>query len=374
VQWVLQRDSKERITDLNAMITLAAEDCVKVGDFLYFIAKNYNFIFKLGLTSGDISIIDSIPEERVLSKRLGAKIINCGTYLFFAPMNAHKIWRYDLENNEWKGYAIKESAEFGETDKFFQAVKYKEKIFFLGSNYPSIVVFDLNTDNIEYIKEPYLDRAAIAKEKKDSFFRTDYAQVDNKLYRASCLTNEVLQFDLDNYDFQYIKIGAKGFRYSGIDFDGQYFYLAPRVNTPAVMWDGKEKIEEVPLPYTGDKNSYIWGGVTCKEDEVEYYACFDNNSVIVDKRGNTTVKKVKYFFNKRICIDGYVSLDSEGNLQVDIDGKKYQHDLKVEKGYVLDYIGKEMKRRGELDALLNGERVYKENRTINLELLLKVLA
>ena len=151
MQWVLQRDSKERITDLNAMITLVAEDCVKVGDFLYFIAKNYNFIFKLGLTSGDISIIDSIPEERVLSKRLGAKIINCGTYLFFAPMNAHKIWRYDLENNEWKGYAIKESAEFGETDKFFQAVKYKEKIFFLGSNYPSIVVFDLNTDNIEYI-------------------------------------------------------------------------------------------------------------------------------------------------------------------------------------------------------------------------------
>ena len=74
------------------MITLSAYDCVEVDGYLYFFSREYNFLFKLEITTGEISIVDSIPED-IFAEQLIYRIVSYKRNLYFAPMKSNKIWQ-----------------------------------------------------------------------------------------------------------------------------------------------------------------------------------------------------------------------------------------------------------------------------------------
>ncbi len=324
------------------MRKIKTEDCVRVGEDLYFIDADYNIIYQMNIKTGKIVIVGSIPEERLLASRLGSKIVVYHNYLFFAPMSAKKIWRLNLETHEWKGYERKILPTIANNADIFQALVWEDKIFFIGCAYPAIIIFDPISENMEYIEQPYKLLASYAEESKDVFFRTDYEIIDNTLYMASCVANYVLKLNLNTYDFELVEVGSRGNAYSGIEYDGIHFYLSPRKNSPIVVWDGKRESEEIDISKLYDiENTFIFGGVKCRNDKVLFFASFQDYSLEMDRSSIFDSLKIcprKYVFYRSVDDSTTVCLDSFGNMTIENEGETYNYVLDIEIERFFDYL------------------------------------
>lgn len=328
---------------------LLFEDCIRVERNLYFICRDFNVFCSLNIDSGEIVIIDSIPENSVCSWRLGAKIVYWKDKLYFAPMCADKIWRYDLTNREWKGYERKILDNWTDSKDMFQAVLYKGKIFFIGSFYPAIIILNPETEEMEYVTEPYKNRIEVSKETRDCWFRTDYVLRDNVLYMASCVDNTVLHFNMDNYEFSYLKVGDDDLKYSGIGWDGEYFYLSPRKDGPFLIWDGEKEVKKINVDIDSEKKLAVFGGVMCIDGKVIFLASFSKNTVILSPKENyktqTTLKQ--YLLYKRIDDETVASLENNGTLEIVYKGKKYCYNTEISDRIIGSYMKKNMHEKGE---------------------------
>lgn len=315
------------------------EDCVRVDDSLYMIERNYNVIYSLNIKNGDLEIIGSIPGENLLASRLGAKIIHHNDDLYFSPMNAKNIWKLNLMSKQWKSYDRKDIPNWTIQKDMFQAIAYKNKIFFIGCLYPAIIVLDTLNDKMEYIEEPYKILNLKAKEAGDACFRTDYVQIENNIYMASCVSNEVFKFNMDTYEFDFISIGDEQFKYSGIAYDGKDFFLSPRKNTPIVIWDGYEGIKSLELPSIfKERNGMVFGGVCYDEGKLIFPACFWDKSIVIENKTDMKIENVGYYFYKQIDDKTVVNLRKTNELTIKYDGFEYKYTLEIDDKKIHTYL------------------------------------
>lgn len=360
---------------MNKKTRLIAEDCVRVGDKIYFIAKNFNIIFNLELSSGNIGIVDSLPKERMLEDRLGAKIVSFGDYLYFAPMKAKKIWRYDISNAQWKSYELKHIADNEMPYYFMITVEYKDRLFFVGGNYPAIVVLDLKTEEISYIESPMNERMSVKKDAKDSFFRSDYVLKDNCMLLASCIKNEVLRLNLDTYEYEYLPVGESDYKYSGIGYDGQNYFLSPRGMKPAVLWDGKDGVELIGLKHMNVQRPFSTQGVLCKENKIIMGSWFVDESFFIEKydgKYESNLLNECFWFYKKIDDNTYARLLNTGVIVIDEGKKHYEYDLEYDTRETCDWLVTEMNKRSEKmsDSRCVGDLII-EKTNIDLELFIR---
>lgn len=326
-------------------INIVAEDCIRIGDYLYMIALDYNAVFRVKIDNGNVELITSIPEEDRFSRRLGAKILLWGDELIFSPMNAKKIWRYNINTQQWKSHERKKIDDWKGSELMFQAVLYNDKVFFVGTTYPAIIMLNLKNDEMKYIEEPYLEYKELAEYHKDVFFRTDAVKVENKVYMASCLKNEIFEFNLDTFDYRYIEVGDESFTFSGIDYDGSNFYISPRRKGPLLIWDGQEKYTAIDVFEEGiGYNGYTFGGVLCKRNSVIFSNTFGQNSFILENKNDiSTIKYLesKYLFNKKIDEKTFVSLTADGYISIDDEDCNYSYKLQVSIEDLINFIVKQ---------------------------------
>lgn len=327
---------------------LLFEDCVRIDKLLYFICRDLNIFCSIDIVSGNITVIDSLPEGSVNSWRLGAKIINLDNYLYFAPMCADKIWRYDLTMGEWKGYKRKSLDNWTEHKEMFQAIVYKDKIYFIGSYYPAIIIMDTKTEEIKYVTSPYENRIELSEERQDCWFRTDYVIKNDLLYMASCVDNTIFCFNMDTYDYKFIKVGDDSYTYSGIAVDGDIFYLTPRKSGPIVVWDGNKVVQKIELMTSNPNSNIGLGGAISLEEKIVFFACFSNNSFELNK-SSREIKKInkQYLFYKKIDDVAVVSLDDNGILVISLLDKIYEHKVELSDSIVGQHMKKIMLERGE---------------------------
>ncbi len=350
--------------DLNKRIAISAEDCVQVKDWLFFISKEINIICSLNMNNGEISIVDSIPEEDILNSRLGSKIINWRDYLVFAPMSAKKIWRYNLETKEWKGYERRHLGDGKTGDEMFQAVLYHDAVFIIGSNYPAIIRLDLQSEELTYFEEPYKILEEKRKEYRDCYFRSDCVQIDNYIYLASALDNLVLRFDMQKLDFEWIRVGNEGNRYSGISWDGKDFWLAPRYNTPIVKWNGKDNCKEYVLPALFSEKKLYFLGVICTDEEIVFPGFLKPFTVVISRNGKDelNVKKEQYNFYKKISDDVLVKFYNDNIMQiVHSGGEIRKYCIQIDRDILTEYLER---KKVNFD---NNTKVFYEGEIVNLD-------
>ena len=352
---------------------MSAEDCVRIGDYLYFISADVNMVFKLCIYTGETGIVSHIPGEAMNVRRLGSKIIHYGDELIFAPMNAKDIWIYNLKTEEWECIERKEFTNrltWSKSGTMFQCVRHNEKLYFIGSIYPAIIEFNLKTRNISYITEPYERYLRDAEKLHDGFFRTDYVKKDNIIYLASCLKNEVMKFNLDTYDTKYFTVGGSGNRYAGITFCNDKFYLAPRKCTPVVIWDGRNKWEqiELPKPYKNLDKYWFGGAVECS-GKILFTAYGGDVSFALSLNGKRDLELVEktYLFYKQIDDSTKVSLTQKGLLEIEADEQYYRYELSLS----IDELGQYIKHNG-YDAL-KMNLIQKEDHFWDLEMFVSMI-
>lgn len=198
-------------------------------------------------------------------------------------MNSSKVSIYNLKSKDWKQIKIDE-VENHNYYRFFAATIYKDKLFLVGSIYPAIMIIDFKTYKTKYISQMYDKYMDEQSKNLDCFFRTDIACVESKLYIASCQKNEVVIFDMDNFNFETVVIGNDDNKYSGIAWDGESFWLSPRHNSSIVKWNPNgNTLREFKLDMLSGKK-YSFTGVIYSGQNIIFPGMQCGKSMIVNEK------------------------------------------------------------------------------------------
>lgn len=298
-------------------IDLLAYRCTYWEGKLYCLTKDFNLLFSIDPQDGTIELIDVIPEIDVLSDRTGGAINAWNGKLIITPCRIKKIWIYDLATKHWDSINVEECGHCG-TGLFNQTYIYEDSIFLIGGNYPAILCVDLKSNSCHYIKAPYEEIISRHPDVNYNYFHPDGVRIKNTLYLASCLDNFVLKFDLETQEHHWIEVGNKNNVYSAITWDGENFWLSPRLNGGIVKWDGAEMIQLISLPEKLKQTVpiYSWG------------ACYDGSqvvfphdtcpkSIILDIHNNTfQLHEQQYPLYTRLYNGMVVSQTTDGDLSV----------------------------------------------------------
>lgn len=353
-------------------MSIEFEDCVRIDDNIYMIDRNINLLYRMNITNGDIKIASSMPEENILAPRLGSKIIHNNGNLYFAPMNAKKIWKWNISSGKWTGFERKYIRNWTDQGDMFQAIQYNNKIFFIGCLYPAIIILDLDSEKLTYLEEPYQHINPKAEEEKDACFRTDYVQIENTIYIASCVSNEVLKLNMDSYEYEFISVGESDYKYSGICFDGNKFYLSPRKTSPIVIWDGDKEYSAIELPdmYKKKADRPVFAGAVYDEGRIVLPARFWDKTIILNKEGNSITTKVEdksYSFYKKLDVETYAFFERPNCFCIKDRRNEYKYNTYIEKDVVCDYIRNNKN-------MVSTEEIYSENDRIDLKIFLSMIA
>lgn len=219
------------------------EDIYVDGEDAYFSDFCRNGLIKGNLLTGETELVATFPNE-FNRERLYCTIERYNNKLIFAPENAKEISIYDMDKKEFEKIKIKdENCDY----KFLMTVKYKNYIFFIPSKYPAIIRLNLDTNEISYIDNWYKDNLAknIKKDGIDIFNR-DTCILGNEVYLTFYLSNVVMRFNMDTLSYNLYEVGNKDYKYSGISYDGEYFWLAPQGKLCIIKWNMKNNfIEEI---------------------------------------------------------------------------------------------------------------------------------
>lgn len=332
-------------------IKILMEDGILVKENFFFFSRDWNGLYMVELKSGVTQFVSTMPEEGIFAKRLCAGIIYHNNRLIMIPMMARDIWIYDLGNKQWEKVERKHTGDKEHHEEIFRAVEYNNYLFMIGSNYPYIVRMDLNNYELTYLSTPY---AALApfKRKSEAYFRCDFCCRGNRLFLASCLNNFVLCVNLDTLDYEWNEVGENGFCYSGIVWDGENYWLAPRRATPIVKWDGNDGMEYFPLSRDFEETQYSFLGVQYHGGKLIFPGMSQKKTLVINPNDqcDIEIKEEGYLFYR--CLDRGVVLfqNQKGllriedsvrnrvhNLYCEIPFEKWISDLK----YVSDKVGKE---------------------------------
>lgn len=309
-------------------MNLLAYDFLKLGNKLYFVAKDTNIIFSVDINSKKIEFVDCIPDECIYEKCLCYKIISWECEMIFVPMNAKKIWRYNVENKKWHGIGL--GGYEDRKNKSFQAFIYMNNLFMIGCGCPAIFQIDLITEHVLIIDEPFKNLTKKKDLSTDIFFRSDFVRKGNKIFMASCQDNSIMEFDLHNKKVLFHKVGNKKNRYSGIAWDGEDFWISPRDKMPIVRWDGETNVTEYSIPYDKIENEVGFLGVVNTEHGLLFYGKKQYSILMNKKENNLEIIPKTYLFYKKEK-DSFISLDFCGKLVIENGNEKIEIQLSEEK-------------------------------------------
>jgi len=213
-------------------------------DHIFFSAYGINSLYSVCKNSGDLKLLLCFPNNKLKSNpMLYSGMVEKNGMLYITPTYSSEILIYSLQNQEVETISFnKNSADKGLVPAFYNAVSYDKYVFFTPFRYPAITRLDIETHEVSFFDdwvkqiEPYV------------FTGHDYMFIGtliigNILYLACACGNAVVAFNMTNCTSTVYEVGKKGYSYSGISFDGEYFWLSPRrCDTPLVKWSPEKGI------------------------------------------------------------------------------------------------------------------------------------
>lgn len=302
-------------------INLSVYRCTYQEGKLYCLAGDFNLLFSIDTKDGAVELIDSVPQTNLLSTFSRGRIMFHDSKLIIPPDKTGKIWIYDLLLKCWNNIPIKKRNTLYGSGVFFQAYIYDNNLFLIGGDYPAILCLNLTNQTCDYIEEPYQDIIDRHPDIDFSYFRLQGVALKDNLYLASSLDNYVLKFDMQTKKHQWIKVGDDTYVYSEITWDGNDFWLSPRINCDIVKWDGKDKTKILPMPpeLKPSLNLYAWSA--CYDGDHVIFPCISHpKSIIIDTHKETfEIQEQQYILYTRLDNGMVIIQTKEGELSIKTD-------------------------------------------------------
>lgn len=349
---------------------LKALNCVLVDNKIYFVALELNIIYSLNMDTYEIEFMEELPKEPMIKDKLYGNICYCCEKIVLAPLNAEKIWIYDLQHKKWSGIELFEE-ERRIPYKFFGIVPYNNYVYMFGHYYPGIIRLDINTFSIERI-ELVDERIDLDNKKRDGFFNLNFVRRGGWLYTPVLQTNQIMKLELETGKYKLIPVGSNENQYVGIAWDGEYYWLPPRKNGPYVKWDGNQGNIEYNLPEEFSKEQYYFSSSFLVDNKLVFCG-FAGKTIEfkIDKPQNISIQNRNIVFYKKIDDITYILQEDNGNLFVHRTGEEEQQ---------IHYVYNIDKLQAILDNNLFGTEEFEfssiinENSVISLEIFTNYIA
>lgn len=219
-------------------------DCAIQDGCMYFFHGGFNGLFSLKLETGQIDFLGQVPGEDLYKRDLYRGVVLSGNKLFLAPFAAEKIAVYDLKTHLFTSIPlIKTEKMLNTSGKFFVCFPHGAKVFMVGCRFPAIAEIDTQTLEVRWHTSWYhKHKNALRKFSGEIIFRQDAVVIGDTCYLGSCQSNEVFEFCLKTGKSRFYSVGSPQNRYTGICFDGESFWLAPKGTGSVVQWNKKTKM------------------------------------------------------------------------------------------------------------------------------------
>lgn len=296
-------------------------DAFYINDKIYMFASNMNRFIEYNLINGEISDLGRMPGEDWFKEELTCKIVAWKESIIIVPLQAKEIGIYSLLEHTWDFLSLKNFCIDTENGiNLREAVLVDDCLFMFGGRYPAIVQLDLVTKQVSYIEEPFRNYLSPNGMLKDVFTRNGYVKKQDCLYFATALTNAVFCFNVKDKNYRWIEVGSKENRYSGIVWDGSYFWLSPRLQTSIVRWDGENEVVEYEIPPEQQKANITYYGIWKIKDYLVLPAVEGRgaDTIVIEKNGRMMFRKDSYVFFKALDMYGYIFQDADGNIEYSI--------------------------------------------------------
>jgi len=300
------------------------EDALLAEDKLYFFGRDINALFQVNLRDGNISVVGTIPGEKLRESRLCCKLAYYKNQIIVAPLRTRNIWILSLNTGTWGKIEINEY-DNNYAKSYCRNIYVKEdRLLLWGGYYPGMVIVNLIDRSVSYDMNLMSLKSTSTK---DLFFRSGPLNVRGKLYFASCIDNSVLIVDEARLDHAWVEVGDKRNRYSGIEWDGQYFWLSPRCDSAIVKWDGKDRIWEYEQQTDMVFDRVTYFGIVRRGDGFLIPASPNGaaDSLYVDGSGQVIQEKTRYTLCKNVGEHGLLIQTAVGDIAyIDDDGVRHE--------------------------------------------------
>ena len=341
---------------------LRAEKGVIVDNQVYLVSADVNMIYTLNLDSYEISFFENLPDEEFWRAQLYGDIIYYEDQLILVPLMASKIWIYDIKQNIWTGIELS-AAEQKLKYKFWGGVLFGDCVYMFGHYYMGVLKLNLKNNTIERINDSF-KKEVDEKQIKDGMFNRNIVLMDGCIYTPFLPTNKIFRWNLVSGKYDFIEVGSKDNRYSGIVWDGKTFWLPPRKNNRYVRWDGKKEYIEYDLPQEFQKDSYYFDGAY-KVGQQIIFSGFDSFSVQfdIDRPHIGEVIEKGFLFMINIDDKRLIGQDTLGNWFIKREETYLEINSQIDDNKLQKIVFNElMKSRGLQEA-----GVITENQVISLE-------
>ena len=307
---------------------LLSYDAIDIDDSILFFCNSFNALIEYDINKQKSHIIDIMPEEEIIAQALVSQLIQIDGKIILIPLNAKKIWLYDINTKLWSGIDLYDSDK---KLKFLKAVYHERYIYILPCNYNYLVKLNVTNWTIDYLD--IFDKLPIEGKCNchQTIFRSDIAICNQVIFAASCFADVVLKYNMRDGKYEWIKLKANDKGFSGIAFDGIYYWISDKVDTSRIYrWDGENKCEEIAI--ANDHGGFIRGITVC------------NNSIYVKKNNETVVLGINDVSNEQKLEKPLIFM------KIDFEDKIFKQGLGYDGEYFWSENGKERNVKFTLDA------------------------
>jgi hypothetical protein len=267
--------------------------------------KHFNCLIKMHKKNFSLELVGAFPQEKEFTisptDALYRNLAEANDILYFPSFSAHELAAYSQDSDTFTKMQYQNSnVAKGEKpiDKaFISAVAYSNSIFFIPFLYPAIVKLNIKTGEISHYAD-YVDELMKRGNAAQEGFFVQPEVVGHIIWLVSFSSNTVVSFDMETGISTTYGVGKKGYKYNGICFDGEDFWLSPHVttNTPVVKWNPiTGAIKEISEIYKfGDTTfhqpedlRHSWHQIIYAEGHVWLFPSFAQHVIKIDSNTNT---------------------------------------------------------------------------------------
>lgn len=235
---------------------IAFESICFDGRNYWFVGYETNGLYKADINFDHVEFEAMIEGEAIFSFRLFREVVYSNRLLYFVPYSVNYFLIYDVLSKNFERIKIDEKVMacqryLAEEYKFSGAFDCEDKIIFVPCAQPSFAVMEKETCKIHYLDSYFNELKELITEPEDILFYNP-VMVGNYIFVSSCCANAVVSFDTVTENIKVYEVGKSSYRYCGICFDGEKFWLPPRViskEQPVISWEMDSNrfiLEEMP--------------------------------------------------------------------------------------------------------------------------------
>lgn len=213
------------------------------GQNLWFLSAHYNALWSFDKDNWEAECLCCFPDEPFTKWKSFYSLLCAENRLFCIPFSADKIVEYSIDSSSIKQIPIPKcensislKIKYDTERKFTFGFACGDCIFIIPYTYPGILKYNFVTKEIVVLSDWVSDLNHLLDDGFSYGYLSQCIAVDKRIYAICKYANIVFEFDMISCKHTIHMLANDNTGYTGIAFDGSYFWLAPAHGGCLVKW------------------------------------------------------------------------------------------------------------------------------------------